>query len=88
MNTFKLHITGIDLLHSYWSMTKCPIAHALNRHFNGNYRVSDNSARFLYSNENHLSWDIRDSNKVRERAGKWWNIFTRGITITVTNKYF
>lgn len=87
MNTFKLHISGIDLLHEYHNPVNCPIAHALKRKFKAECSVSAQDARLIHSHKYDLHWNINDSYKIARRAGKWWNIFTRGITITVTNQY-
>lgn len=87
MNTFKLHITGIDLLNDFGNPLSCPIAQALKRKFKAEYSVGGFSARLKNSNEYHLRWNGKDSSKIADRAGKWWNIFTRGITIEITNQY-
>lgn len=87
MNTFKLHITGIDLLNDYGNPSSCPIAQALKRKFKAEYQVGGTIAGFKNSFSEHLSWSLKDSDIVADRAGKWWNIFTKGITIEITNHY-
>lgn len=83
MKKFKLRITGIDLLNDYGSPSSCPIACALNRHFKDKYSVGGWKARLVSSDDYYLSWKIEESEKVANRAGKWWNIFTLGVTIEI-----